>query len=300
MLRKSFLCRIVFCLLAGLGSGYTVYAQDTTRGERYFKELDRDNDGTLSEDEFKRADDRMRDRLKDAGVTWRPGLKLPDFVAASEKIEEARQKERERERESRGDSSDRGGDRGSSRGKPKEKVKVNIALPVTYVPFDKNADGQIGLYEWERAKFAEFRALDRNGDGFLSPRELVSAATSVAAGSTPSITRTVPSMSATPTAMVAPPVAPPGTPAVANAPVKPTPAVVVTPPEEDRETKVAKVFFKGLDKNSDGEISQEEWTESRGVRVKFEQANVSPPLPLDEEEFIKQYRAVEQKKTTST
>lgn len=282
MLRKSFLCRIVLCLLAGLGSGYSGWAQDTSRAERYFKELDRDNSGSLSEDETKRADDRMKERLHDAGLDLRPGLKQSDFAKIAEKVDELRQKERE----SRGD-----GGRGSS-SKPKEKTKVNVDLPATYVPADKDGDGQIGLYEWERAKFAEFRALDRNGDGFLSPRELVAASTAAAK---PVATTTAPA-AATPK-----PVATPGTPAVAVPPATPaTPVVVTTPPEEDRETKVAKVFFKGLDKNNDGAISEEEWSESRGVRVKFEQAEVTPTFPLSEDEFIKEYRAVEQKKTTAT
>lgn len=54
-------------------------------------------------------------------------------------------------------------------------------LPESYQKLDKNKDGQIGLYEWERAKYAEFRKLDKNRDGFLTPQELASKTTSVAA-----------------------------------------------------------------------------------------------------------------------
>ncbi len=317
MLRKSCPWRIVFCLLAGLGSGYSSYAQDSGRsdgrgdnrgdgrsdnrgdsrnegrGERYFKEMDRDNDGTLTEEEFNRADERMRDRLKEVGITYRRGLDLRDFARVNEKLEELRNKERE----SRGND----GDRRSSYGRPKEKVKINISLPASYAAIDKDRDGQIGLYEWERAKLSEFRALDRNGDGFLAPRELVAATSTTAAGKTPAkpAAATAPITDAT----TLPVVATPGQPSAAVPPVKaatPAATVVATPPEEDRETKQAKVFFKGLDKDSDGSISQEEWSESRGVRVKFEQANVAPTFPLSEDEFVKQYRALEQKKTTST
>ena len=45
-------------------------------------------------------------------------------------------------------------------------------LPKDYQPFDKNGDGQIGLYEWDRARYAEFKKLDKNRDGFLTPQEL--------------------------------------------------------------------------------------------------------------------------------
>jgi hypothetical protein len=45
-------------------------------------------------------------------------------------------------------------------------------LPKEYQAYDKNGDGQIGLYEWERSKYAEFKRLDKNHDGFLTPQEL--------------------------------------------------------------------------------------------------------------------------------
>ena len=38
---------------------------------------------------------------------------------------------------------------------------------------DKDADGQLGLYEWPRQKLAEFKTLDSNQDGFLTAAELV-------------------------------------------------------------------------------------------------------------------------------
>ncbi|MDP1796434.1 MAG: EF-hand domain-containing protein [Planctomycetaceae bacterium] len=284
VLRKSFFCRIVLCLLAGLGSGYSGWAQDSSRAEWYFQELDRDKSGSLSEEEVGRANDRIKDRLKEAGMTLRPGLKQTDFARISEKVDELRQKERE----SRGD-----GDRGSSdRNRPKPKVKVNLDLPANYVPNDKDGDGQIGLYEWERAKFAEFRQLDRNGDGFLSPKELVAASGKTATVARPGSTTVVPA-AGTPVPVVTPVVAAP-----AAVPV--TPTVVDTPPEDEKETKVAKFMFSSVDKNKDGTISQDEWSESRGVRVKFEQANVTPPFPLNEADFVKQYKALEQKKLTST
>lgn len=36
---------------------------------------------------------------------------------------------------------------------------------------DKDSDGQIGIYEWPAGKLAEFRKLDRNGDGFITADE---------------------------------------------------------------------------------------------------------------------------------
>ena len=61
-------------------------------------------------------------------------------------------------------------------------------LPKEYQAYDKNGDGQIGLYEWERSKYAEFKRLDKNHDGFLTPQELAVkvsvAAATVAVAST--------------------------------------------------------------------------------------------------------------------
>jgi len=59
---------------------------------------------------------------------------------------------------------------------PTRKSKSS-ALPKEFQVYDKNGDGQIGLYEWDRAKFAEFKKLDKNNDRFLTPQELAGKAT---------------------------------------------------------------------------------------------------------------------------
>ena len=52
------------------------------------------------------------------------------------------------------------------------KSKMVPVLPKEFEAHDKNGDGQIGMYEWERSKRSEFTKLDKNGDGFLTPQEL--------------------------------------------------------------------------------------------------------------------------------
>ena len=57
-------------------------------------------------------------------------------------------------------------------GRKGTKPRMVPTLPKEYATLDKNGDGQIGMYEWSRAKYAEFVKLDKNGDGFLTAQEL--------------------------------------------------------------------------------------------------------------------------------
>lgn len=56
-------------------------------------------------------------------------------------------------------------------------------LPDWFPTHDQDQDGQVGLYEWEREKFAEFHDYDRNGDGFIEPAEARRAARPAATAS---------------------------------------------------------------------------------------------------------------------
>lgn len=65
-----------------------------------------------------------------------------------------------------------GGTRPEPSGRKGSKGRMVPTLPKEFATLDKNGDGQIGMYEWERSKYAEFIKLDKNGDGFLTAQEL--------------------------------------------------------------------------------------------------------------------------------
>ena len=138
-------------------------------------------------------------------------------------------------------------------------------LPAEYTTQDKNGDGQIALYEWDRKKFAEFMKLDRNGDGFLTPVELLPkgamkafyAKVSTRAGS-----------SGTPTTPVTP-----GTAAVA-----------------DGVEQEAQKTFGEMDQNKDGAIDDEDWGRSRRIRPWFDSVGIKVSLPMNAETFVANYR----------
>jgi Ca2+-binding EF-hand superfamily protein len=278
MLRRSFGSLLVLATVSAISADYSVYAQDSDRFDRYFRELDRDNNGELSTEEYQRLRDSTRERMLQMGIAGNRPVKKDEFVAGMEGAEEIRQKEQELERERNGgttSSGDRGSSgRGSDSRRGRGKTRVTFTLPSQYVPQDKNTDGQISLSEWDRAKLTEFRTLDRNGDGYLTPQELVSAASPTAARPAGTASTLAKPSSSTPQ------------------PGAPTPAATPTAPAEDPLTRQAKFYFGTVDKDKDGQITTEEWAGSRGVRPMFEKASVAPALPMNEAAFSEQFKKI--------
>ena len=190
----------------------------------------------------------------------------------------------------------RGGSReGSSRGrssrqpqKPKPKPRITVDLPEQYASQDLDLDGQLGLYEWKLSAISQFRSLDTNSDGFLTPRELLVTPTdnSTAAASTDSApasaspASTTVSVSKTTTA-------------------KPTTAATSKKSggnnSADKKSagtiRIAKFTFRALDKDKDGKITAEEWSKSKRTRDQFAKSKVTLKLPVDEAGFVAAYPA---------
>ena len=179
------------------------------------------------------------------------------------------------------------GDKKSTKKPPKPKVKMTFKLPDQYKSKDKDHDGQIGLYEWDRKDLATFRRLDVNRDGFLSAQELIRGPG--AKRPEPRVA-TVSSESATP---AEPPAAASGTDSAAGekgsdaASPAAAPSAPATPDGSGAERA-----FAQLDKDKDGVVSEKEWEKSLSMRPKFEKANVQVNFPLSRDEFTRQYEIV--------
>ena len=158
-------------------------------------------------------------------------------------------------------------------------VRATVDLPEQYTGQDLDKDGQLGLYEWKLSAIAQFRVLDTNGDGFLTPRELsvVSPAeetTTAATGDTGTSTESsgeksesVPSTTVTVSTTAAP---------SASA-------------TNSRTARIARYTFKSLDKDKDGKLTAEEWGKSLRKRDRFKKAKVQLKLPIDEAGFVAAY-----------
>jgi Ca2+-binding EF-hand superfamily protein len=167
--------------------------------ERFFDYLDRNKDGKLDPDELRRMPGSFRTAFEQSRIRLDRDVSREVFMREIPKAFEQMQRDREsssnnrgRDDRSRSDDRRRTDDRGrnsnransSSRDSsiytPRPQVPITVSLPRRFEDDDLDGDGQISYHEWRQTRpneRAHFKVYDRNGDGFLTPRELLNPPT---------------------------------------------------------------------------------------------------------------------------
>jgi hypothetical protein len=313
--------------------------------DRFFGMLDRNQDGRIDEDEVQRIPGPMRDAIVNMGGDLRRGISRDRFAELMPRAMDEMRRSREsgggfggppgggfggppgggdrgsdgrgsddyrgrsddRSKDGKSRSDSRGDNRSrSDRNAPKGAPRITLDLPEVWKAADLDRDGQIGLYEWDRRKFAEFFALDTNHDSLLTPHEI-----SRAQGATPApsaqFAATISSSSSAATSR--PTTAsgagnatqPSADPATVAAPASTgAPLTAVEFDAASAEGRWAKYVFGKLDLNKDGSLTQEEWSKSQTTRISFEKFNAMVTFPAKLEDFAGMMVAVQRAEKQKT
>jgi len=313
--------------LIPLMSNPALAQRDGSKVEAMIDRMDENGNGRLDPDEISQSRFPIADMAERAGIDASRGLDRDDIEQVFSQMQRMREGGGGfgGDRGGRGGRGGFGGDRGgfgggrSGRGgfdrggsdrrgrnddskKAEPPPRVTIDLQAAYVPGDLNADGQLELSEWlrwkSRAALAEFISLDRNVDGILTPRELAQADSKSPADLSSYLPGADPAAlgpgTGAPAVAASTPAAPiKGTPSASTSskPSQPEVAKVTKPSSADldRHKATAERFFKILDRDRDGNITDLEWRRSTRLRPKFEAVGADLSQPMSEDQFVNYY-----------
>lgn len=268
--------------------------------ERIFDYMDRNKNGTLDPEEMQRMPGTYRE-VWSKHVNLSKPLSKDKFLQYAPKIfEESRRRREEEYRRRKEDEKRRESDRDRGRGnddrsressKPsttrqrRQPIRITVDMPEKYTENDTNVDGQVSMKEWRetnRGTLSEFAAVDVNGDGFLTPAELVQAE-----NPKPESSASQPTVSSRPTfaSSRSSPVMSKKEYKAANKALKKE----VSVSDNSAGAKEGAYYFGLMDRNRDGNIDANEWSRSKRIRPFFEQAGADLKNPMPKDDFVRIY-----------
>jgi len=241
--------------------------------------LDTNQNGVIDQEEIDRIPERFRGIMEERGFDLRSGQTVDDMRnRVRERFDDRR---REQERLGSGDNGRANRSTPPPPFKPRDRRRITVDLPKAYVEADSDLDGQIGLYEWivaRRQDLEQFDEIDGNGDGLLTPRELVVWDKLKADAGKVSLT-----VSKRERLVIIGAAAGSSSGAISDRGDR---SQSVRSKGTEQMRGQADWTFGRMDRDRDGTISLDEWGSSRRIRPWFESAGVKIQ-PMSQNEFSK-------------
>lgn len=253
-------------------------ADGSDRSRRFdpIARLDANSNGIVDQEEIDRIPDHVKGMMKARGFYLEAGESTDKVRERTRRQFEEARRRWSKDRDESSDRPDKSGDSGRDNRstpalpfRPRDRERITVDIPTTYQESDTDLDGQIGLYEWivsRRDDLEMFDDIDRDGDGLLTPREMVAWEKSQSDAGKQQLTVKRERLVIVGTAESA---------ASPDGERRGTESKSDRRDDKDRTRNYASSVFERMDRDGDGRLSLDEWGRSRRIRPWFEQQGIA-------------------------